>query len=123
MVQRTYPPEIASAHRAQEFVAQLLGSPAFDTVCARIVTSELVTNAVKHARPPVRVAVTQTADHVRIDVADGDANCDLTARCPEPQAGRGLLFVEELARTWGVEPLADGKTVWAVLERPALDPA
>jgi anti-sigma regulatory factor (Ser/Thr protein kinase) len=121
-VRRSYPPETASAHRAQEFVAQLVGGPAFDTIAIRIVTSELVMNAVRHARTDATLTVTPTSDHVRIEVADGDGNCDLRPMRPttDSETGRGLLFVDELARTWGVEPTRTGKTVWAVMDRPAL---
>jgi anti-sigma regulatory factor (Ser/Thr protein kinase) len=120
--QRSFPPEIASGHRAQEFVAQLLGGHAFDTIAARIVTSELVTNAVEHAGSDVTVAVSEAPDHVRIDVTDADFNHELHPRSPgiESESGRGLLMVDELSTDWGVEPHRSGKTVWAVLERPAL---
>ena len=52
--------------------------------------SELVTNALDHAAPPVR-------------------------RVVEPSAlrGRGLHFVEQSARSWGVSATSGGKTVWA----------
>jgi hypothetical protein len=34
---------------------------------------------------------------------------------PAARSGRGLHLVGALARAWGVEPSADGKTVWAEL--------
>lgn len=121
-VQRTFPPERASGHRAQEFVAQLLGGKRFDTIAARIVTSELVTNAVEHARTEATVTVWRADDHIRIEVSDADAGGALNLQRPPPESesGRGLLFVDELAREWGVELHHAGKTVWAVLDRPAL---
>jgi hypothetical protein len=33
----------------------------------------------------------------------------------ERLSGRGLQLVSAVARRWGVEPLADGKLVWAEL--------
>jgi hypothetical protein len=35
-------------------------------------------------------------------------------RHPDPaeEHGRGVLLIDELANAWGVEPRADGKTVW-----------
>jgi anti-sigma regulatory factor (Ser/Thr protein kinase) len=122
-VQRRYPPDVASAHRAQEFVAQFLGGAPFDTEVARVITCELVTNAVVHGHSDVTITVSTTFDRrVRLEVRDGSSECDLHAECPPPEAtsGRGLFFVETLASSWGVEPQPDGKTVWALLDPPAL---
>jgi len=33
------------------------------------------------------------------------------------ERGYGLLIVRGLSRSWGVTPHADGKTVWALLDR------
>jgi hypothetical protein len=122
-VQRTYPPELASAHRAQQFVAELLGGAPFDTESARVITCELVTNAVIHGRSDVTLTVRSTSGPiVCLEVTDANGCCDLHAKLPTPEAttGRGLLFVETLARSWGVAPHGDGKTVWALLDRPPL---
>jgi anti-sigma regulatory factor (Ser/Thr protein kinase) len=115
-VHRTFPSELESVHRAQEFVGQLLGGPAFDTAAARTITSELVSNAVRHGEPPVDVTVSVTSEHAAlIEVADGRTEGEVSARRPPPEAtsGRGLLLVNELAESWGVERRARGKVVWA----------
>jgi anti-sigma regulatory factor (Ser/Thr protein kinase) len=112
---------LASVHRAQEFVAQAVGDARLDTEAVRVVTCELVTNAVVHGQTDVTVSVGTTRDHrVRLEVTDRNRQCDLHARRPSPEAtsGRGLFFVEELADSWGVEPNCNGKTVWAILDPP-----
>ena len=84
---------------------------------ASLVVSELVTNAVLHARTPVHLTLEQHADGVRVavrDLADG-----VPAR-KEPlslgSTGRGLLLLEAYSRSWGVDTHpGGGKTVWALL--------
>jgi hypothetical protein len=60
------------------------------------------------------VAVSITADNlVRIGVSDVKRQYDLRATRPEPDAtgGRGLLFVDELSRDWGVIATPEGGSV------------
>lgn len=88
---------------------------------ARLLVSELVGNAVRHARPladgTMRVTWTTTDSIVDIAVTDGGA---LTT--PErvdagvsDLAGRGLSIVETLAARWWVESTRSRTTVHAVL--------
>jgi anti-sigma regulatory factor (Ser/Thr protein kinase) len=83
---------------------------------ASLVVSELVTNAVVHARTPLEVRVLVAGDRVRIEVHDQTAG-QPRRRSPTTHAtgGRGLRMVEALCHAWGVETDADGagKTVWA----------
>ncbi|MGV9318452.1 ATP-binding protein [Streptomyces sp. NPDC003660] len=95
---------------------------------AAVVVSELLSNALRHGRPPVRVACAlrrrspgRTA--LRIEVADAGPSFDTTlvrARWRHPsftleESGRGLFLVDALASRWGDEPTRHGHTVWAVL--------
>ncbi|MFD8671549.1 ATP-binding protein [Streptomyces seoulensis] len=96
---------------------------------ASVVVSELLSNALRHGRPPVRVAcaLRRSPDRaLRIEVADAGASFDTTlvrARWRHPsftleESGRGLFLVDALASRWGDEPTGDGHTVWAVLDPP-----
>ncbi|MGW5442169.1 ATP-binding protein [Streptomyces asiaticus] len=90
---------------------------------ALLVLSELVTNAVRHARVPGRQIETRylhQGDKVRIEVHDAaDQLPKLRTPTPESVRGRGLVLVETLADQWGVTPRpAVGKAVWAVLALP-----
>ncbi|MFE5121379.1 ATP-binding protein [Streptomyces sp. NPDC056669] len=91
---------------------------------ALLVLSELITNAVRHARVPGRQIETRylhQGDKVRIEVHDAaDQLPKLRTPTPESVRGRGLVLVETLADQWGVTPRAAvGKAVWAVLALPA----
>ncbi|MER8031275.1 ATP-binding protein [Streptomyces bauhiniae] len=86
---------------------------------AVLVTSELVANAVQHARRrSIRVVVERVAPRtVRVAVAD------FSPSLPEPctpndygEDGRGLVVVMALATNWGTDDRRWGKVVWAELE-------
>lgn len=115
--------------QARQFVASLLDRWVVVGLGpdASLVTSELVSNAVIHARTPIEVRVTPLDSGVRIEVRDGAAY-GIEVRPPEsPLAprGLGLQVVAQLATRWGVDPVPDGKTVWAELTevRPMPGPA
>ena len=92
---------------------------------AVLVVSELLSNAIRHARPlpgsNVQVAWALDDDAVEVEVSDGGAATRPTHAQPTVSSlgGRGLDIVEYLARTWGVRSDDGGLTVWAVLAAPA----
>jgi anti-sigma regulatory factor (Ser/Thr protein kinase) len=88
---------------------------------AALVVSELVTNAIRHARPlagrAVGVAWSLRDGQVEVSVSDGGAITRPQPTRPGMSApgGRGLAIVEHVAKTWGVYSSDQGTTVWAVL--------
>lgn len=93
---------------------------------AMLLTSELLSNAVLHARTDARLTVHSREDGtLRIEVADENPRLPITVAPPEDaQSGRGLWLVETLSSAWGVERTGTGKTVWFELGafRPAQTP-
>jgi sigma-B regulation protein RsbU (phosphoserine phosphatase) len=86
---------------------------------ALLLTSELVTNAILHARTRVQVGVLVDGDRTVVCVADRLAESPaLSARAHshDRPGGRGLALVEDLADTWGTTTYTGGKTVWFVLQ-------
>jgi anti-sigma regulatory factor (Ser/Thr protein kinase) len=83
---------------------------------AKLVVSELATNAVIHAHSPFMVEVRPRGTGVRLSVRD-HSRTEPTLRDHDPLAGsgRGLRLIDMLAANWGVELADDGKTVWAEL--------
>ena len=72
----------------------------------RLLVSELVTNAVRHAGgEAVRLVVALTGDTLRIEVHDPGRGFELTPPPEDPlrASGWGLVLVEELADRWGVD--------------------
>jgi anti-anti-sigma factor len=84
---------------------------------AELLASELVTNALLHARTDVRLRLALRGDRLHLGVHDGGSRLlRLVGGDPDAEAGRGLLLVERLARAWGVyRPPEGGKVVWCVL--------
>jgi anti-sigma regulatory factor (Ser/Thr protein kinase) len=120
-------PESAGAARrfANEFLARWRLSALADDV--DLVISELITNALLHARADRRVSPRAT---IRLDLeyADDGLVCrvaDGSALPPAPEkagdtaeSGRGLLLVEALSAAWGWSHEAHGKVVWARFDAP-----
>ncbi len=91
---------------------------------ATLLTSELVTNAVLHARSAVEVTVRLDDGQLWVGVSDSDTGPPVHKRYgPEAATGRGLLLVERIARAWGTEVSAAGKIVWFCLDAGAEDSA
>ncbi|AXG77549.1 ATP-binding protein [Streptomyces paludis] len=90
---------------------------------AEVVVSELLTNAVLHARrESVRVTVTRLSDErVRVAVVDLSRKHPRHRPAdPSEESGRGLEIVNVLSGgRWGVDAMAWGKRVWAELGAPA----
>jgi anti-sigma regulatory factor (Ser/Thr protein kinase) len=121
-----FPAELASAAAARRFSASVLQSWELDALIssAQLLISELVVNAVLHAESDVTVRLTRRPGAVRVEVADtSDARPEKRVVDPTEVTGRGLLIVDSLASSWGVDPTADGKVVWFELTEDDADPA
>ncbi|MHB8340597.1 MAG: ATP-binding protein [Mycobacteriales bacterium] len=86
-----------------------------DTDVVRLLATELVTNAIRHAGSGGRVVLRMVrADRaVRVEVEDRHPGWPhLAVPRPDDEGGRGLALVNALATTWGTVPAAGGKVVW-----------
>lgn len=94
----------------------MIGRAAEDVV---LVVSELAGNAVEHARTPLTVALGCDGARVQVWVRDHSPEPPvLRSTEDDARRGWGLRTIAELA-TWGWEPHAGGKTVWATIEHGA----
>jgi anti-sigma regulatory factor (Ser/Thr protein kinase) len=111
--------------RAELRSAGIVAAPAAD---AALVMSELLSNAILHARPLpdslVRVAWELSPPSLAVMVSDGGSVTRPHAARPSLSAigGRGLSIVEQLCSAWGVRADERGTTVWAVLPAPCASP-
>ncbi|MGQ0520890.1 MAG: SpoIIE family protein phosphatase [Actinomycetota bacterium] len=127
-------PELASAARARRAVREVLVSWGLEALADDVAlgVSELVANAVLHARTDLQVVLERRGAGVRAEVrdesprevslpwhaalADGagqgrPASVDEVLDV-ESMTGRGLLVVSSVADRWGVDTTDAGKTVW-----------
>ncbi|MFC9326177.1 ATP-binding protein [Kitasatospora sp. NPDC057015] len=104
----------------RSFLDGLDGGERFVEV-GELLLSELVANAVEHARVPagrlVKVRFECRADLLRVEVHDASPQRPSLRTVPaqaDAEAGRGLLLVRELSQGWGCCPRVGGigKFVW-----------
>lgn len=119
------PATARSVSRGRHFVLDVLTGWSIDAFSdtAALLTSELIANAVLHARTRVEVVVEYLDDRdVVIRVRDGSPHLPTMRRgSPDATNGRGLALLEQLASSWEVEGDGQGKTVSFTLRRD-LDP-
>ncbi|MER6321868.1 SpoIIE family protein phosphatase [Streptomyces coelicoflavus] len=114
-VSRRFPDGPKSVAASRRFVRAALDGAASDLVgTAELLVSELVTNAVLHARTEVGVSVARLDGRVRVRVGDRRPGRGLVPQRCSPYAGtgQGLALVEQLASRYGADGDDAGKTVW-----------
>jgi anti-sigma regulatory factor (Ser/Thr protein kinase) len=129
---RAVPATARGPAAARQFVRIALCAWGLDALeaAARLVVSELVSNAVEHAPGPdsVQVQLLREAGQVRICVADDATAMPMLQPLDDSaEHGRGLHIVAALSSAWGADNTTTGKTVWAELRdvphRAVNDPA
>ncbi|MDQ6649758.1 MAG: ATP-binding protein [Actinomycetota bacterium] len=111
--------------RARRFVAEHIPAlPPDSRAAVLLLTSELVTNGMIHARTPLVLGVVVSAASVVITVHDLDLDLAWADRVsPERDGGRGLMLVRALAEASALERLpTGGKTAWFRISRPVQAP-
>ncbi len=107
---------LASAQAARRFVEDELRPEAVGEDAlfrAQLLVTELVTNAVRHARSPVELTVANRDGRIRIEARDNSTARPAPPRVDAHTRHRGLLLVQDLSENWGVDVQGhSGKVVW-----------
>lgn len=106
-------PEAAAA--AREFLRESLRIWRLEGLgeVTALLTSELVTNVIRHVREPMTVRAHYDGSRIRVEVDDSSqALPRLTRPDVHDERGRGLVIIENLSAAWGARPQPRGKTVW-----------
>jgi anti-sigma regulatory factor (Ser/Thr protein kinase) len=86
-----------------------LAEEAFTT---ELILSELVTNAMRHARGPIRVRLIRDRSLI-CEVGDASSTAPhLRRAATTDEGGRGLFLVAQFAERWGTRYTPEGKVVW-----------
>jgi Stage II sporulation protein E (SpoIIE) len=113
LTHRRFAPVPESISAARRFVSACIRTTDVDRDVVVLLTSELATNAVVHAKTPYDVTIETSPSIVRVLVRDGSRHgLKLAARGRESETGRGLGLVASLASDWGADIAPPGKTVW-----------
>ena len=128
----TFADSFLAPSEARSFVRQhgcpAHGTPAMGALV--LITSELVTNAVRYGQPPIVLRLSCLTSEVRLSVCDtgpdlareqgtrvdpGPTDARLPREGPYGGQGLGLIIVAKTSREWGTTPLAVGKEVWSLV--------
>jgi PAS domain S-box-containing protein len=78
-----------------------------------LLASELVTNAIRHADPPIQLRLIYDR-HLICEVSDASSTAPHLRRARTyDEGGRGLMLVAQLTCGWGTRQTRTGKTIWA----------
>jgi anti-sigma regulatory factor (Ser/Thr protein kinase) len=116
-VRLTAGPAAAAEARGQVRAAICTWDLPVDPSVAVLLTSELVTNAIRHeAGGKVVLAITCSRDQLRVDVHDTSCSLPVPVDAPaDAEAGRGLMLVASLSAEWGYYRTPAGKAVYFTL--------
>ncbi|MEV4336115.1 SpoIIE family protein phosphatase [Streptomyces sp. NPDC049590] len=109
-------PEPTVVSRARRLVGEQLSAWDLEEAVftTELIVSELVTNAIRYGRPPVRLRLLRPGSALVCEVYDAGGSTPHMRRARIfDEGGRGLLLVAQLAERWGTRHERTGKTVWA----------
>jgi hypothetical protein len=116
--------ELTSARRARRLVTEQLDDWSLEGLAdtAELLVSELVTNALRHTRGPLRLNLCVRGSRLRCEVEDTDpAGPVRRVVDADAEGGRGTELLDLLAEAWGSTRMPTGKTMW--FEMPKQTPA
>jgi anti-sigma regulatory factor (Ser/Thr protein kinase) len=121
------PDDVSAPSIARDKARRFVGRLRMDAVVepVTLIVSELVSNAVRHGKPPIQLLLQRVGRGVRVDVHDEapdagptkDLDGPATLPGPDAEGGRGRFLVDALSARHGVNEVPDdGKEVWAEIE-------
>ncbi len=120
-LRKAFPAAKETPYAARQAVALVAGdipSDALETAC--LLTSELVTNSIKHGpgNATIGLSVEVGRDWIRVDVTDA-ADAPPKLEPPTEQSGLGLTLVDALASRWGTSRDAGLNNTWFEIDLPS----
>ncbi|MEU6318313.1 ATP-binding protein [Streptomyces sp. NPDC047009] len=116
----TLPRDETSVCRARNLASRQLSAWGLEDLedSTKLIVSELVTNAVRHASGPIGLCL-KRHKVLTCEVSDTEAYAPRPRRAsPVDENGRGLGLVAQMSRSWGSRLESGGKVVWAEQDLP-----
>ncbi|MER6348716.1 SpoIIE family protein phosphatase [Streptomyces sp. NPDC001595] len=114
------PAEPAAVGEVRALAARQVAAWGFEELAmtTELLVSELVTNAIRYAEPPIRLRLLRDV-RLTCEVFDGSSTAPrLRHARSTDEGGRGLFLVAQLAHRWGARYTPEGKIIWAEQEIP-----
>lgn len=110
-------PAIARRHARRQLAGWGVDEDtAYDT---QEIVSELVTNALRHGEPPIRLRLINDRS-LTCEVHDSGTSAPRLRHARSvDEGGRGLFICAQLAQNWGIRYTDNGKTVWTEQALPS----
>ena len=126
VLRRELPVSTSAPRLARSFCRETCAEWALPPQVVNTVTdlaSELVANAVRHTRSPMRLALERSTHALVLSVWDDGVGVPhvLPYRPGISERGLGLRLVKQLSSDWGWASVDDGKAVWARIPLPPTD--
>ncbi|WTW98798.1 ATP-binding protein [Streptomycetaceae bacterium NBC_01309] len=112
------PAEPCAAGEARSYVRRFLDCHGLSTLAddAVLLTSELVTNALRHATGAPELRISLSGNDLRLEVFDGGHGIPSPRTAEDRDTdGRGLWLVDRMATRWGFDRAHGTKSVWCEL--------
>ena len=115
------PPDVPTVRLARQATRDTLAAWQLSHLedAAVLLVSELVTNAVRHARDTgaIGLELASVGTGLRMEVQDGDPHWRLKpSSADDDESGFGFVLVDSLAGRWGIRRVSAGKAVWVELD-------
>jgi anti-sigma regulatory factor (Ser/Thr protein kinase) len=115
------PPDVPTVRLARQATRDTLAAWQLSHLeeAAVLLVSELVTNALRHARDTgaIGLELASVGTRLRMEVQDGDPHWRLKPSSPDDdESGFGFVLVDSLAGRWGIRRVCAGKAVWVELD-------
>ncbi|MEV5355679.1 SpoIIE family protein phosphatase [Streptomyces sp. NPDC052693] len=115
-VSRDYPPVSGAVPDARDLVSETMREWGLRHLAndMMLIADEMVANAVRHARTPLRVELRRTGERVVLEVTDSSREEPrLIVSQPGDFGHRGIFLIDAIATRWGTRWIDGGKVVWA----------
>lgn len=110
------PNDLLAPREARQAIARFLARAEVPQLIddAQLLVSELVTNAVRHARGPIAVHASFRDGFLHLEVSDSAADAAPQRRVasPDDEGGRGMELIEKMSTRWGWTTTEHSKIVW-----------